>query len=116
MRDGVVQQYGTPREFYQNPTNTYVARFIGTPPTNLIHATAGNGALRVGQTQLLASPHLAVATAGSDRPVLLGLRPNAVEPVEHGGPETLASHITLVEHVGADHPRCPARWCGNGAR
>jgi multiple sugar transport system ATP-binding protein len=102
MRDGVVQQYGTPREFYQNPTNTYVARFIGTPPMNLIHATAGNGALQVGQTRLAAPPHLAAATAGSNRPVLLGLRPNAIEPVKQGGPEILAGRITLVEHIGAD--------------
>ena len=34
--------------------------------------------------------------------MLLGLRPNAIEPVQQSEPETLAGHITLVEHVGAD--------------
>src|SRR5258705_1330887 len=36
MRDGVVQQFGTPREIYLDPANTFVARVIGTPPVKLI--------------------------------------------------------------------------------
>lgn len=36
MKDGVVQQVGKPLDIYQNPTNTFVAGFIGGPPTNFI--------------------------------------------------------------------------------
>lgn len=37
MKDGKIQQVGTPRHIYNNPKNTFVASFIGTPPMNLIH-------------------------------------------------------------------------------
>ncbi|RWB63935.1 MAG: ABC transporter ATP-binding protein, partial [Mesorhizobium sp.] len=44
MRDGEVQQFGTPAEIYNNPTNLFVADFMGSPAMNLIPATiGGNG-------------------------------------------------------------------------
>ena len=39
MKDGVVQQFGTPGEIYSRPVNTFVASFMGSPPMNLIPAT-----------------------------------------------------------------------------
>lgn len=36
MRDGIIQQVGTPQELYYKPTNAFVARFIGSPPMNLL--------------------------------------------------------------------------------
>src|SRR6059058_496530 len=39
MREGKIQQVGTPREVYESPANAFVAQFIGTPPMNLIAAT-----------------------------------------------------------------------------
>lgn len=39
MKDGVVQQFGTPDEIYSRPVNTFVASFMGSPPMNLIPAT-----------------------------------------------------------------------------
>src|SRR5207302_10942526 len=38
MRDGVLQQVGTPQELYDTPANQFVAGFIGTPPMNLLEA------------------------------------------------------------------------------
>ena len=38
MKDGFVQQIGTPREVFHNPTNLFVAGFIGTPQMNFFHA------------------------------------------------------------------------------
>ncbi|TIT29130.1 MAG: ABC transporter ATP-binding protein, partial [Mesorhizobium sp.] len=44
MRDGEVQQFGTPAEIYNNPTNIFVADFMGSPAMNLVPATiGGNG-------------------------------------------------------------------------
>src|SRR5436305_13600189 len=48
MREGIVQQFGTPRDIYLNPANTFVARFIGTPPMNLIEDRIARGPLRNG--------------------------------------------------------------------
>ncbi|RUU51507.1 ABC transporter ATP-binding protein, partial [Mesorhizobium sp. M7A.T.Ca.TU.009.01.1.1] len=41
MRDGEVQQFGTPAEIYNNPSNLFVADFMGSPAMNLIPATIG---------------------------------------------------------------------------
>jgi multiple sugar transport system ATP-binding protein len=103
MRDGVVQQVGTPREIYADPINTYVARFIGTPPMNLIAATAAeDGKLRVGSVLLTPPPKLAAAARAASEPLLIGIRPNAISLRPAGGDGTLAGEIGLVEHIGAE--------------
>src|SRR5262249_3722490 len=43
LRDGKIQQVGTPQEVYEHPANVFVATFIGTPPMNLVPATVGEG-------------------------------------------------------------------------
>ena len=100
MRDGIVQQFGTPREIYLDPANTFVARFIGTPPMNLIEARVERGALRIGEKTFSVPAHLAGATTG-DQPVLVGIRPNALTIVS-GSDQALAGTVALVEHVGAE--------------
>ncbi|ACL60509.1 ABC transporter ATP-binding protein [Methylobacterium nodulans] len=103
MRDGVIQQFGTPREIYTSPANTYVARFIGTPPMNLIEGRVENGTIRLGGTSLPLPAALAAAgrTAGRDT-VLLGIRANALALGAPGGAGGLAGTVSLVEHVGAE--------------
>ena len=100
MRDGVVQQFGTPREIYLDPANTFVARFIGTPPMNLIEARLERGSLRVGERAFSLPAHLAGAASG-DQPVLVGIRPNSLTIVS-GHDQALAGTVALVEHVGAE--------------
>jgi multiple sugar transport system ATP-binding protein len=100
MRDGVVQQFGTPREIYLDPANTFVARFIGTPPMNLIEARLERGALRIGEKTFALPAHLAGAASG-DQPVLVGVRPNSLTIVS-GDDQALAGTVALVEHVGAE--------------
>src|SRR5438477_9608676 len=100
MRDGVVQQFGTPREIYLNPANTFVARFIGTPPMNLIEGRIEAGSLRIGEGTFALPPHLATLASG-DQDVLVGIRPNAFA-IGAGREQTLAGKVALVEHVGAE--------------
>ena len=100
MRDGVVQQFGTPREIYLDPANTFVARFIGTPPMNLIEGRLERGSLRIGEGTFALPAHLADVASG-DQHVLVGLRPNAFTIVA-GREQTLAGKVALVEHVGAE--------------
>jgi multiple sugar transport system ATP-binding protein len=100
MRDGVVQQFGTPREIYLDPANTFVARFIGTPPMNLIEGRIERGSLRIGEGSFPLPAHL-TALAESEQHVLVGIRPNSLKIV--GSREgALAGKIALVEHVGAE--------------
>src|SRR5712691_11387673 len=46
MRDGKIQQVGTPRKVYESPANAFVAQFIGTPQMNLIAATVSGAVLQ----------------------------------------------------------------------
>ncbi len=48
MKDGYIQQIGTPREIYNNPANIFVATFIGSPAMNIFEAKYDNGTLSVG--------------------------------------------------------------------
>ncbi len=103
MRDGMVQQFGTAREIYAQPLNTYVARFIGTPPMNLLVATLdGGGAVHIGESRFELPKPLAVATQGVQPGLLLGIRPHALELQPSIGPDTIAGEVTLVEHIGAE--------------
>jgi len=78
MNKGRMQQVASPRDLYAEPANTFVARFIGTPPMNLIPAAALPGDLPQGST--------------------LGVRPEDVTLAAGGIPARLAG----VEYLGAD--------------
>ncbi|MGO7675405.1 sugar ABC transporter ATP-binding protein, partial [Rhizobium ruizarguesonis] len=45
MRDGRIEQLGTPEQIYNRPATLYVATFVGAPPMNLLNATARDGRL-----------------------------------------------------------------------
>jgi len=102
LKDGIVQQLGTPREIYERPANTYVARFIGTPPMNLLRAELRDGSLRLGDCALPLPPHLhATLPAGFEGPVILGVRPHRFS-VGADSSGALAGKVSLVEHVGSE--------------
>ena len=50
MKDGYIQQIGTPREIYNNPANIFVATFIGSPAMNIFEAQYDNGTLSIGDS------------------------------------------------------------------
>lgn len=97
IRDGRVQQRGTPGEVYEDPENAFVARFIGSPSTNFF-----DGRLRwdretpvfVHEAFRLPLPECTVST---DSPVTLGVRPEHMS-LDDGG--HLSGRVDLVEHQG----------------
>ena len=107
MREGVVQQIGTPDDIYEQPRNMFVAAFLGNPPINFLEGHVVGGAdgpaFRCGDLQLALPPALA-AKAGQqgERPVVLGLR--AEDVLEQSGPDavTLRGQVTTVLPVGSD--------------
>ncbi|MEZ0490817.1 ABC transporter ATP-binding protein [Kineococcus sp. TBRC 1896] len=94
---GVVQQIGTPEEVYATPANTFVARFVGAPPMNLLDV------VRTGST--LTSPsgdawshQGAVPGAG---PLVLGLRPESLR-LTAAGRGRLEGDVAVVERLGGE--------------
>jgi len=100
LNGGRIEQNGTPIELYEQPANAFVARFIGTPPMNLIEARLERGSLRIGERTFSLPAHLTGAASG-DQPVLVGIRPNALTIVS-GHDQALTGTVALVEHVGAE--------------
>ena len=92
LRDGKIQQVGTPREVYERPANAFVAQFIGTPSMNLVAATATATTLR---TTSFTLPLPIQVEEG--RSVLAGVRP---EHVVLGGNGGITATVDLVEPIG----------------
>ncbi|MEM7042136.1 MAG: ABC transporter ATP-binding protein [Pseudomonadota bacterium] len=69
MDGGLIQQVGTPDEIYNDPANTFVANFIGSPPMNLIEGAIEGGVFRAPGVQVNG------LAAQADGKVTLGVRP-----------------------------------------
>ena len=102
MKDGKLQQVGTPLEVYERPENTFVAAFIGTPPMNFLKATLADGGTR------LAAPKLSLPVPASLRPltagkegkgVVVGLRPENILDTGKPARGETAKITVLVEIV-----------------
>src|SRR5262249_23048852 len=110
MKDGVVQQSGSPMEVYRNPQNLFVAEFIGSPAMNFIPGRI-DAARRaaVGEGEVFAVPvadgMLATAAAGRSE-VVIGIRPEhlTVASPSDGSPSALRIEgtVEVVEPLGAE--------------
>jgi multiple sugar transport system ATP-binding protein len=106
MKEGKLQQLGTPLEVYERPNNVFVAQFIGTPPINMLTATldAGGTSLSGPGFTLPVPQSLRAGTAGKGgRPVKVGLRPdNVLAPGARARGETVQvdTRVELVEPLG----------------
>ena len=101
LKDGRLQQAGTPRELYDAPVNVFVAGFIGSPAMNLRSALLKDGDARLGDAAVPLPDDIRAASrdAGVDR-VTLGVRPEALDVVGDGAGFPVT--VSLVEELGAD--------------
>ncbi|MET3591331.1 ABC-type sugar transport system ATPase subunit [Mesorhizobium shonense] len=109
MREGKMVQVGNPLEVYANPADTFVAKFLATPPMNLIPArlVAGRAGVPevVGEGIRLSVPqrHVPAYADASGRPLLLGIRPEDIYETE-AGPDRQPVDVTVVavEKLGVE--------------
>lgn len=107
MKDGVIQQFASPMEIYDNPANIFVAGFIGTPQMNFIDVNLfsdnqhdyiefGNQKIKL---DILKD---SLKTKVLSDSIILGIRPEHIhiEPIE--GSADITSVIDIVEHMGAE--------------
>ncbi|WP_108126330.1 ABC transporter ATP-binding protein [Saccharospirillum mangrovi] len=115
MKDGIVQQFGTPQQVYDDPANIFVAGFMGSPSMNFLDCEvikSGNGfAVKIesqGKTfELPVDPSQADLSAHEGKTVVLGIRP---EQITHVMPHVEAQpfvtrvpvKIEVTEPTGAD--------------
>ena len=84
MRDGHIEQIGTPDEVFRRPETRFVAGFIGSPPMNLNEAVVDAGGLTFASGQTLPLPNQFKANVETGRKVVFGLRPDDIYPTGHG--------------------------------
>lgn len=112
MRGGVVQQVGRPQDVYDNPANTFVAAFLGSPRINLhagsLEANGGEPRFRSGSVTIPLFGALAqqAVQAAQHGDVALGIRPEDIrvllDPDASAIGPALAATVSLVEPVGSD--------------
>ncbi len=106
MRDGILQQVGSPQELYDHPVNVFVAGFIGSPAMNFATTTSEGKDLVLGGARLVLTGEQ--AKAADSRPdganVLIGFRPEHIEIAN--GQESSAvrfpAKVDVVEYLGND--------------
>lgn len=93
LRDGSIEQVGTPKELYTKPDNLFVAQFIGSPKMNITDCSSHTGKLQLGSTQSeIPAPENAVK---------FGIRPEdiSVAAVDEG---IIKGRVDITEYLGAD--------------
>lgn len=104
LKDGDLQQLGTPLEVYETPQNVFVAQFIGTPPMNFFAATLEGDTIRPqGFEQELPLPDVWKGKANGTKDVLVGIRPENLLDAGSGGrgpTANLTVDVEVVEPLG----------------
>ena len=107
MKDGHIEQVGTPMEVFNHPVNTFVASFIGSPPMNLLPATITHGSIVFGDGKSLPVPVRLQDRVQEGQAVMFGLRPDDLTPVGHGIAESgdqarMTLDVVLSEPLGTE--------------
>jgi multiple sugar transport system ATP-binding protein len=106
MRDGLIEQVGSPHDVFAKPANVFVASFIGTPQMNLIQAQFkgySNGKAKVAfdeqDVDLGVNPAVAGLKPGK---LTVGIRPRAFTVVSSDTRDTIDAVAELIEPMGAE--------------
>ncbi|HEY5911862.1 MAG TPA: ABC transporter ATP-binding protein [Verrucomicrobiae bacterium] len=114
LRNGALQQIGTPRELYEHPTNQFVAGFLGSPPMNFLRGTLTSvsaGLVFRSTTQPPGTAPLELSLVNDstlrmerwvNKEVMVGLRPEHISFAEPVAEERAQAPVEAVEDLGAD--------------
>lgn len=99
MKDGNIEQVGTPMELFNNPVNTFVAGFLGSPPMNQFRGTLTKTGAAIGGSEVTLP---AVSAANVGREVIVGIRPEhvTIKPCSNSSSHSVS--LELVEPLGSE--------------
>jgi len=106
MRDGEIEQIGTPHEVFSKPENVFVAGFIGSPKMNLLNGditdvSNGRTTIRIGSQTMKLPIDIPRAVRGDAR-LTIGIRPRALTPTSDATAAGLSASVELIEPMGAE--------------
>lgn len=103
LKDGLLQQVGTPREMYDTPANVFVAGFIGSPAMNLAQFEVDGGFAKIGDARVPLERDIAGQLTDADKNhVTLGFRPEALDVVSQATETSFPVEVNIVEELGSD--------------
>ena len=112
MKDGIIQQFGTPQQIYNDPANLFVASFIGSPPMNFIplrvqvrdgqrYGLLESAAGAPGQARCELA--LGAAEGLEGRELILGIRPEQLLLAQAGAVlPSIVAEVEVIEPTGPD--------------
>jgi len=122
MKDGFIQQVGTPAEVFEMPTNLFVAEFIGAPKMNIVKTDLVREGNRYFVTPCGAKIEVTGEKGGllneknvKGGPVLLGVRPEHMKLAFERGENTMSARLEVNEMMGSElhlhvYTKDGARW------
>ncbi|WP_416841780.1 ABC transporter ATP-binding protein [Haloferax sp. DFSO52] len=124
MNEGDVQQVGTPDEIYNEPTNLFVADFVGSPAMNMFDVQIDGSTLTGSSfTYSLSDERRKQVREHVDDgdKLVLGIRPEDIKLVDSSGQNTVQAYLDILEPVGSDNylyleigdNECRVRVAGN---
>ena len=99
MKDGYIQQVGSPYELYFNPVNMFVAGFIGEPPMNFVHGKVKGGKAKILNKEIDLSKIVDIKPY-EGKPVALGFRPEGILLGEQPDSYVFEMDVDLTELLG----------------
>ena len=100
MKDGYVQQIGTPHDLYFEPANVFVAGFIGEPPMNFVRGKVSNGCLQFGENRLDLTRKYSEVSRYEGKDIVFGFRPESIKLGERENAYVIDSKVELTEMLG----------------
>ena len=101
MKDGYVQQVGTPHDLYFEPANVFVAGFIGEPPMNFARGVVKNGRVSYGGQEVDLTKKLGEQCKEYEgKTIILGFRPEAILLGTQENSYHLSCEVELTEMLG----------------
>jgi len=102
MKDGIIQQVGSPKEIYDNPDNIFVGGFIGSPSMNFLTGHVENGEITIKDITLkISDEHRKVLEDNgyNNKEVILGIRPEDIYDVTAEENRTSGSDVKVTVDV-----------------
>jgi len=108
MKDGIIQQIGTPKEVYDHPNNVFVGGFIGSPPMNFLHGRLEDGYVLVDNVKIelpLVKRKLLQDKGYNKKDIILGIRPEYIHEKDENDSSikyVIPAQVEVSELLGAE--------------
>lgn len=99
LEKGIIQQIDTPENIYNNPKNTFVAGFVGSPQMNFIEGKITDNSIKINELSIPMT-QAQISAVGDRKKVLIGIRPENM--TSEKGKIKLCTKVDMIEMLGSE--------------